>query len=136
MPQSKSPKTRASGTMTESAFVSFIKSALRSKSRFWKPLSDTLKEAKVARGLYRCNVCKQEVPVSHVVNGKRRKSIMVDHIKPVVSTETGFVDWNQFIENLFCEKDNLQAICSACHDAKTKDERELRSNNKKENNET
>lgn len=121
--------------MTEAAFVSFVKSALRSKSRFWKPLSDTLKEAKVARGLYLCNVCKQEVPVSRIVNGKRRKNIMVDHINPVVDPTTGFVDWNQFIENLFCERHNLQAICSACHDLKTKNERSLRPNNKKEHDE-
>lgn len=132
---SKNPKTRASGTMTEAQYIAFVKSALRSKSRFWKPLSDTLKEAKVARGFYLCNVCKQEVPVSHVVNGKRRKNIMVDHVNPVVDPKTGFVDWNKFIENLFCETDNLQAICSACHDAKSKNEREVRSNNKKEQNE-
>lgn len=121
--------------MSEAQYIAFIKSALRSKSRFWKPLSDTLKEAKVTRGIYLCNVCKREVPVSHIVNGKRRKNIVVDHINPVVSLETGFSDWHQFIENLFCEKDNLQAICSACHDKKTKTEREIRSNNKKENNE-
>ena len=120
--------------MTEAQFIAFVKSALRSKSRFWKPLSDTLKEAKVARGLYLCNVCKQEVPVSHVVNGKRRKNIMVDHRNPVVDPTTGFVDWNQFIENLFCEADNLQAICSDCHTKKSNYERSLRPNNKKEQN--
>jgi hypothetical protein len=118
--------------MSEAQFIAFIKSALRSKSRFWAPISNTLKAAKVSRGVYLCNVCKQEVPVSHVVNGKRRKNIMVDHCNPVVDPTTGFVDWNQFIENLFCEQDNLQAICSACHDLKTKAERSLRPNNKKE----
>ncbi len=119
--------------MTEAAFISFVKSALRSKSRFWRPISETLKKAKVARGLYRCNVCQQEVPVSHVVNGKRRKFVQVDHIKPVVS-ETGFVDWNQFIENLFCEEDNLQVICSTCHDIKSQQERAKRPNKKKDDN--
>ncbi len=119
--------------MTEAAFISFVKSALRAKSRFWKPISETLKKAKIARGVYRCNVCQQEVPVSHVVNGKRRKFVQVDHIKPVVS-EMGFVDWNQFVENLFCEEDNLQVICSTCHDIKSQQERAQRSKNKKENN--
>jgi 5-methylcytosine-specific restriction endonuclease McrA len=120
--------------MTEAQFISFIKSALRSKSRFWKPLSDVLKKAHVSRGVYLCNVCQQKVPVSHVVNGKRRKFVQVDHIKPVVSPETGFVDWNQFIENLFCEEDNLQVICSNCHDEKSKQERASRPNKKKEPN--
>ena len=122
--------------MTDAQFVSFVKSALRSKSRFWKPISETLKKAKVARGVYRCNVCEQEVPVSHVVNGKRRKNIMVDHINPVVTPSEGFVDWNTFINNLFCEEDNLQAICSACHDKKSTEERAMRPNKKKDNNET
>lgn len=115
--------------------MSFIKSALRSKSRFWKPISEVLKRSKTARGVYLCNVCKQEVPVSHVVNNKRRKNIMVDHINPVVTPTEGFVDWNTFIRNLFCEEDNLQAICSSCHDKKSQEERTQRANNKKETNE-
>jgi len=131
---SKVPKTRASGTMTESQFTSFVKSALRAKSRFWKPISEVLRKAKTARGVYLCNVCKQEVPVSHVVNGKRRKNVQVDHVSPVI-TEEGFTDWNRFIENLFCEEDNLQAICSSCHDEKTKQERMTRSQAKKDKNE-
>jgi len=32
-------KPRCNGTMTQSAFWSFIRSALRQKSRFWKPIS-------------------------------------------------------------------------------------------------
>lgn len=32
-------KTRNAGTLTESAFWSFIRSALRQKSRFWKPIT-------------------------------------------------------------------------------------------------
>lgn len=56
---------------------------------------------------------------------------MVDHCTPVVTTTEGFVDWNTFIANLFCEEDNLQAICSSCHDEKSAKEREERSNNKK-----
>ena len=115
--------------MSEAQYTTFIKGHLRRASRWWKPISEVLKKAKVARGIYLCNVCKQEVPVSHVVNGKRRKNIAIDHVNPVVA-ETGFVDWNQFIHNLFCEEDNLQAICSACHDKKTQLERTNRQQKK------
>ena len=38
-PRVKTPKVRNAGTMTESQFWSFIRSALRNKSRFWKPVS-------------------------------------------------------------------------------------------------
>lgn len=130
---SKIPKTRASGTMTEAQFIAFIKSALRSKSRFWKPLSDTLKSAHVSRGHYLCNMCKQVVTKSTHVDGKRVNNVYVDHISPVVSVETGFTSWQDFINNLFCETDNLQVLCLACHTLKTKEERLLAKANKDKN---
>ena len=127
-------KTRASGTMTEAQYIAFVKSALRSKSRFWKPLSDTVKEARVRKGVYLCNGCKQEVPKSVVIEGKRTNNIFCDHVKPVVDPVEGFVGWNSFINNLYCERENLQVLCKDCHDKKSKDERTVRSNNKKEKN--
>ena len=36
----KAIKPRNAGTMTESAFWSFIRSALRQKSRWWKPITE------------------------------------------------------------------------------------------------
>lgn len=65
---------------------------------------------------YQCNVCKKYVGSTHV---------SVDHIIPVVP-ETGFTDWKDFIERLFCGPENLQCICSSCHDLKTKKERQAR----------
>jgi len=47
----------------------------------------------------------------------------VDHIEPAVDPEKGFESWDVFIDRLFCEKDNLQAICLGCHAKKTKEER-------------
>ena len=38
--RSRVNKTRNSGTLSESAFWSFIRSALRQKSRWWKPISE------------------------------------------------------------------------------------------------
>ena len=118
--------------MTEAQYIAFIKGHLRRASRWWKPIGEVRKKAKVSRGIYLCNVCKQEVPVSHVVNGKRRNNIVIDHRIPVVVPSEGFVDWNTFLENLFCEEDNLQAVCSDCHNKKSPEERLERSNNKKE----
>jgi len=119
--------------MTEAQFISFIKSALRSKSRFWKPLSDTLKSANVSRGHYLCNGCKQVVTKSINIDGKRINNTYVDHIVPVVDPITGFIDWNLFIENLFCESENLQLLCKSCHDLKTKEERLISQANKENN---
>lgn len=55
------------------------------------------------------------VPLS--LNSK--PNTFVDHIKPVGK----FKDWNTYIENLFCEEENLQLLCKECHDKKTKKER-------------
>ena len=40
------PRTRNAGTMTEAAFWSMIRSALRQKSRWWKPIAECKKLAR------------------------------------------------------------------------------------------
>ena len=118
--------------MTEAAFITFVKGHLRRASRFWKPITDTIKNARVRKGVYLCNGCKQEVGASIVIEGKRVKNVYCDHINPVVDPVTGFTGWDSFVNNLYCESKNLQVLCKACHDQKSKDERMTRSNNKKE----
>jgi len=124
--------------MTEAAFVSFVKGHLRRASRFWKPITDTLKAANLRRGVYLCNECKEEVPKSIVVNGKRVNNISVDHKNAIVDPTTGFSGWDDFVNNLYCEVENLQVLCKACHDKKSSEERNLAKiarDNKKEQNE-
>jgi len=112
------PKTRNSGTMTESAFWSFIRSALRQKSRWWKPISECKLKAKrnykgpnkKQRFEYQCKKCKQWFA---------EKNINVDHIKPAGSLNCA-EDLPGFVNRLFCEVDNLQVLCEPCHDVKTK----------------
>ena len=114
----KAVKTRNSGTMTESAFWSFIRSALRQKSRWWKPISECkLKAKRKYKGPnkrqkfeYQCKKCKQWFA---------EKNINVDHIKPAGSLNCA-EDLPGFINRLFCEIDNLQVLCEPCHNVKTK----------------
>jgi 5-methylcytosine-specific restriction endonuclease McrA len=115
------PKTRNSGTLTESAFWSFIRSALRQKSRWWKPVSECKQKVKRAyKGTnkrqkfeYQCNHCK---------NWYAEKNINVDHIIPA-GTLTCANDLPGFVERLFCEVDNMQCLCTECHNIKTQNER-------------
>jgi 5-methylcytosine-specific restriction endonuclease McrA len=117
----KTLKTRNAGTMTESAFWSFIRSGLRQKSRFWKPITQCkmanrrtykgpLKRQKFE---YQCNECKQWFP---------DKKINVDHITPAGSLNCAN-DLPGFVERLFCEIDNLQILCEVCHNVKTQNEK-------------
>jgi 5-methylcytosine-specific restriction endonuclease McrA len=111
-------KTRNAGTMTESAFWSFIRSALRQKSRWWKPITQCkLKAKRPYKGPnkrqkfeYQCAIC-QKWYADKVIN--------VDHIIPAGSLNCAN-DLPGFIERLFCEIDNLQVLCKTCHDKKTK----------------
>jgi len=40
----------------------------------------------------------------------------VDHIIPVAANAT---TWDDYINNLFCDSDNLQVLCIGCHKKKT-----------------
>ena len=115
-------KPRNAGTMTESAFWSFIRSALRQKSRWWKPITQCkLKARRPYKGPnkrqkfeYQCKQCQQWFP---------DKQVNVDHITPAGTLRCAN-DLPGFVERLFCEIDGLQVLCSKCHDKKTKQEKD------------
>lgn len=111
------PRPYASGTMSNAEFWGFIKSALRSKSRFWKPGRDVKLEAKRKytgpnkrqKFEYQCKACSGWFP---------DKEISVDHIVPVGSLKRG-EDLQGVVSRMFCEKAGMQCLCPACHDSKT-----------------
>jgi len=115
------PKTRCDGTMSEAMFWSFIRSALRQKSRWWKPISICKMNARRAykgdnkrqKYEYQCKKCK---------TWHAEKNINVDHIIPAGSLNTA-QDLPLFVERLFCEQDNLQVLCTDCHNKKTANEK-------------
>lgn len=53
------------------------------------------------------------------------KDIQVDHQTPVIDPELGFVDWNTFINRLFCDVSNLTVLCKDCHKTKTDAEKSI-----------
>jgi len=116
----KKPKPRNAGTMTESGFWSFIRSGLRQKSRWWKPITLCKENAKRRyngpnkrqKYEYQCNCCKEWFPAT---------SINVDHIIPAGNLQRAS-DLPGFVERLFCEVENLQVLCKDCHDEKTVDD--------------
>lgn len=119
------PKTRCSGTWTEAKYRSFIKGNLRRSTMKWSPIQECKKLARTRRGFYKCAGCEEEVPASLKVEGSRRRSnnIHVDHIKPIIDPAVGWTTWDDCIENMFCELDNLQVLCTACHKVVTDEEK-------------
>lgn len=116
-------KTRNGGQWTESRYRSFIISALRMASMKWGPKNECKKQARVKRGHYRCAECGEVVPASIKEGRKKHNNVFVDHIVPVIDPEIGFTTWDDYINRMFCEVENLQVICKACHDVKTTEER-------------
>ena len=117
------------GNWTEGRFNSFITSTLRAGARRWQPKYDTLNASKTEKKTniktgrlaqhFRCALCDNEFT---------QKDMEVDHIKPVVDPTKGFQSWDVFIDRLFCEAPNLQAICKGCHLKKTNLEKQEKKN--------
>ncbi len=122
-------KSYNGGNWTEGRFNSFITSTLRAGARRWQPKYDTLNASKTEKKInrktgrmaqhFRCQLCGEEFT---------QKDMEVDHIKPVVDPVKGFQTWDIFIDRLFCEANNLQAICKPCHLLKTNKEKQEKKN--------
>lgn len=114
-------RTRNLGTMTEAAFWSWIRSALRKKSQMWKPINEARRLSrrpykgpnKRMKWEYQCALCKKHFKIN---------DITVDHIIPAGSLKCA-EDLPGFVERLFCEVEKLQVLCTICHDTKTNKER-------------
>jgi len=123
---------RNGGKWSDARYRTFITSLLRAGSRKWPPKYETLQEAFVESKVntktkrvskhYKCASCKKTYP---------GKEVNVDHIAPVVSPTDGFTSWDEYIERLYCEKENLQVLCSGCHDKKSLKEKTQRVSSRK-----
>ena len=85
-----------------------------------------LKEARVARGEYKCSSCEN-------IFGPR--DVQIDHTEPVVSIDSNpanKINWNNYIKRLYCGKAGLSLMCKNCHKSKTYLENELRRQHKAE----
>ncbi len=72
-----------------------------------------------------CTHCKQYIAKSYM---------QVDHIIPLIKIDETLEDltWDEVIERLWCDENNLIAICTECHKAKSKAENKERRKYKKE----
>ena len=86
--------------------------------------------AKKPAVFYTCAECKKKFKGTEVA---------VDHIDPVIPIDETFTDWNTFVDRLWCDKENLQVLCSyliknihlhgnipSCHHKKTQEEKAAR----------
>ena len=112
---------------SDAKWRSWVVSLLRRGTMKFPPRNEALRAAKTEKKInektgrmaqhYRCAGCLQEFTA---------KGVVADHILPVVDTVRGFVDWNTYIERMFCAIDKWQIICRSCHDVKSAQERKDR----------
>lgn len=113
---------RCGGTMTESQWLAWVRSALRSKWLRWPPRAAALKAAQVPykgenkRRLYsyQCAMCYNLFP---------QQEVEVDHYPHDAGSILSAQDIGEFCNNLFCETDNLRVVCRPCHAAYTLSQR-------------
>lgn len=110
----KSPLTRCGGTMTESQYLAWIRSALRSKWLRWEPRSAAIKAARRAY-LGPNKMQKWEVACSICKGWFLSKLIEVDHYPHDAGSILCIEDIGPFVNRLYCETSNLRVLCKPCH---------------------
>lgn len=118
MPRKGGEKIKCDGTMTQGAFNTFVRNVLRQGFLKWKTQSIARKKSSVRRGFFQCASCEKIVKTIVREGGKRVKNQHIDHIDPVTPL-SGFTTWDEFIDRLFCDSSNLQALCVKCHKEKS-----------------
>lgn len=108
------PKTRNSNTMTETQFFQWLRQVLRKASVYWRPISNTRKNAQIPykgpnkrrKFSYVCAKCHGEFASTEV---------NVHHTIECGSLKT-FEDLSGFAERLFIEEgEGLIVVCKKCH---------------------
>lgn len=99
---------------------------LRWASLKWKPRNEAKTASRTERKINPktgrlawhslCNICKKDFPEG---------SMILDHILPVVPV-SGWVDWENYLDRMFCEQSNFQTLCETCDIKKCADEGQIR----------
>jgi hypothetical protein len=120
-----------------------IISALRKLTFSHKERTAAKNRNKVDKATYECELCgaycydgKSESSYQKLVDKYPKKVVKykytLDHIEPIIPIVKGWKwDWNEYIDRMFCAKEDYQGICVDCHDEKTEQENKLRQELKK-----
>ena len=94
-------------------------------------MTKTNKDGTIAKKeavFYVCSSCHTHAKSQR---SKNHPQIHIDHIDPVIPVDRPLKSWQEFLDRLFCDIDNLQCLCDVCHSEKTQAENKLRREYKK-----
>jgi hypothetical protein len=111
------PRATKKPQSLEELRLKFVKAALRRASLWWPERAAARAEGRVQRGQYRCALCQGDF---------KKAMIQLDHIDPVIDVRNGFVNWDEYVNRLFCAKDGFRVLCKTCHDSETNLQDEMR----------
>lgn len=115
-------KNKGGGTLTTAQYFAIIRSALREGYRKHYPLSRMVREKAKRPSQSDNKRVKWEYQCAHCHGWFLGKDTQVDHIIECGELNK-YSDIVRFVRTLFCEEDNLQVLCSTCHDKKTQNYR-------------
>mgnify|MGYP002634894291 CR=1 FL=1 len=98
---------------------------MRRASFRWKPRGEAKKRYKVKVGEYSTGRAKYGYKCVACEEVFKSGEVKMDHVEPVVPL-TGWESLDNFAIRMFCEEDNFQCLCPACHDIKTQREKDYR----------
>jgi DNA-directed RNA polymerase subunit RPC12/RpoP len=106
MPPRRVERTRNMGTWTEAQYWGAIRSTLRQRFRFWRPITSALKSARLGKGAYLCAKCGRVYP---------RDEVEVHHVNPCGSLKE-YDDLPGWVKRLTEEDPSLyKVLCTQCH---------------------
>lgn len=95
----------------ERYLFNFIKKYMRRASVAWPYRNVALREARVARGLYRCAICGR--------SDLKKGQYNLDHVVPVASTYHKNPSIETYLRRLLVKTKGWQVLCLICHNQKT-----------------
>lgn len=119
--------------MTEAQFNGWLTSMLRRGSRAWKPKNEAKKLARLPYKILNPKTGRMQFGSKCAECGGEclEMDVQMDHIEPVVDPHVGFISWDIKIERMYPEIDGYQALCPECHAKKTKRERDITTERKR-----
>jgi len=116
-PAPKKPKTQKAKKpwVLKNYLISVLRKASRKTPAFSQAFNAAKEEffistksgGKARRVRFKCAKCGRTF-----LNKIGSREIALDHIEPVISVTDGWVNWDTYIERLFCDASNLQILCN------------------------
>lgn len=102
----------------------YLVAAARKTWRWSPPRKQVLDEAETSPRQWMCQKClKCVTKIEYVTKkGRKRNKIdgAVDHIIPIGKQPRTWDEYPAYYKRMYCEKENLQFLCTACHAPKSK----------------